>query len=131
MRHIFVVLIALTVAGCTTPIDPAAAPVVASTPGSGPAQITVTRDSGIYGSACSFHIAVDGVEVGVLDPGRKLIYRTSAGSHEVRASGSQFCGGAIQYYTATTAAQMNTAISVGTSSNQAIVIRHDQDSAIR
>jgi hypothetical protein len=131
MGRVLALIFVMAAAGCTTPIDPSAAPVVDSVPGNGPAQITVTRDSGVFGSACSFHIAVDGAEVGILDPGRKLVYRTSAGSHEIRASVSQFCGGAIQYYSATAAAQTNIAISVGSSSNQAIVIRHDQDSAIR
>jgi hypothetical protein len=93
----------------------------------GDAAIRLTRDSGLYGSGCSLHVALDNREVAFLDPGKTTVVRTSPGLHEIKASASDWCGGPLQYYTANAKAGVETRISFGRNDAQAVIIRHDED----
>jgi hypothetical protein len=126
-RFLILFVTAIALAACTTPIRPDQAKGVRSRIGEGLSAITVTRDSGTYGSGCTVHVAIDGGEVGGLNPGQKFTYRVTPGQHEVRASISNWCGGAIQYYTATTLSGRDVRLSLGAGMGQPIVVRHDGD----
>lgn len=96
-------LVALAVAtsGCTTtptaPSDAKAADVVipSSITSSRPnaARVTVRRDSGLMGAACSHAVRLDGKLIGTLSAGQEVTTYPNAGEHTLEATSTgAWCG---------------------------------------
>lgn len=127
-RLLFVALVALY--GCTTPIAPQIAQrVLAADIGFG-SRITVTRDAGMFGSACSFHVAIDRRDVVILDPRETASIGVAPGSHQIAVSNSAWCGGGLQYLVVLAREGMEKIVSVG-STEQSVIVRDDGERPFR
>lgn len=98
-RRRILALAALCLTGCaTSPVSTAEAEKVSAsdqfaTPFRNSALITVTRDSGFGGSACSSTVLMDGHEAGSLRTGQGLFLYVGAGEHIVGVRTPGICGG--------------------------------------
>lgn len=93
---------AIALAGCTTPITPNEAKPATqlfgsfSNPSNGNAAVVVTRDAGIMGSACNYHVSFDGTEAAVLSPGQSFKAYMAPGEHRLTAENNWACGGGLE-----------------------------------
>ena len=118
-----VIAVSVLAAGCTsaTPISDASPPVQTYSspllsPRNGNSAIRVTRDGGLLGSACSFHISIDGQQVARLNPGQTVVTYVRSGLHRVTANTTDLCmGGLFLHETTSTTAGRETDIRVFTS----------------
>lgn len=91
--------VSLILAGCATTPTPTAAVVVSAAVHDAGAitqdrgSISVTRDTGIVGSACTYYILVDGVEVASVKAGQRVVFGADPGSRVVTTDVRGICGG--------------------------------------
>lgn len=86
---------------CTTPVTPEAASPAEEVflrdmtqPSNGSSSITMTRDAGLFGSACSLHFSVDGKDVARLNPKQTITVYVPPGHHNVATFSVDACGAA-------------------------------------
>ena len=125
IRSILSVTFIVTLFGCATqPIsDAEAKPVPISrilnskflTPLSNSGQVTIKRDSGTSGMACSTRIFLDGEPLVDIRTGEKIVIYLPAGEYIVGANPNGICGGGLTEVKATVKAGSKLAFRWGTS----------------
>lgn len=113
---------ALLMAACaTTPVPTSEASFVPSDrilepkllqPSSGTGLVTVKRDSGFAGSACSARIFVNGNPVADIRPIEKVVLHLAEGEHILSAQPNGLCGGGMSEVKATVKAGSNSSFRV-------------------
>lgn len=92
MRVLIIIATTLALTACATapPTHPKPVPSDRqyAQPPSGSATLSVTRDSGLFGSACGVTLFVDGAKMAKLSGGERVQYRIASGQHIVGASAS-------------------------------------------
>lgn len=99
MRVLSLLAFSVLLSACsTTPISAESADPVPSSrlyqhqqPGSGRAELVVTRDSGFTGSACNTRFYVDGVLAGEIGPGEVARFWLAPGSKIIGAGSGGIC----------------------------------------
>jgi len=64
-------------------------------PAAGTVEVTVKRDSGVFGAACSSRIFVNGTPVADLDTSEKVVLHLPEGEHILSAWPNGMCGGGM------------------------------------
>lgn len=105
IRVAVILIYGIAISGCaTTPIPNTAAKIAPASqiidnsylkPGPGLIEVTVKRDSGIFGSACSSRIYVDGKPVADINVSEKIVLYLTKDEHILGAWPNGICGGGM------------------------------------
>jgi len=127
IRIIVILIVGMAISGCATiPIPNAAATMAPASQildnsyfkaGSELVEVTVKRDSGIGGSACSSRIFVDGKPVANINVSEKIVLYLTKTEHMLGAWPNGICGGSMSEVRADLRSGSPASLRVGYGSN--------------
>jgi hypothetical protein len=120
------------IAGCsTTPVPSSSAaavpaerllPAANQQPVAGGGSISVTRDSGMMGAACSVRVWIDGVPVADIRTAERVRVNVTAGDHIVSAQPNAICAGGLVEVAASVKPGRDSRFRIGAGHNGEVIL---------